>query len=108
MDLAATVTLLRWELKKINPKIAPYAPTTFDRLVLDSTWRVRCSMLLLGVLAAVSLVTAVVGVYGVINYAVSERAAEIGIRMALGARSADILRMITREGVGVVAAGITL
>ncbi len=108
MDLAGTVTLLRSELKKINPKIAPYAPTTFDRLVLDSTWRVRCSMLLLGVLAAVSLITAMVGVYGVIDYGVSERAAEIGIRMALGASGADMMRMITGEGVRVASIGIAL
>jgi ABC-type antimicrobial peptide transport system permease subunit len=102
------VTLLRSELKKINPKIAPYAPTTFDTLVLDSTWRVRCSMLLLGVLAAVSLITAIVGVYGVIDYGVSERASEIGIRMALGASGGDVLKMITWEGVRVAAAGIAL
>jgi predicted permease len=107
-DLAATVALLRSELKKINPKIAPYAPTTFDTLVLDSTWRVRCSMLLLGVLAAVSLITAIVGVYGVIDYGVSERASEIGIRMALGASGGDVLKMITWEGVRVAAAGIAL
>jgi putative ABC transport system permease protein len=63
---------------------------------------------LLGVLAAVSLITAIVGVYGVIDYGVSERAAEIGIRMALGASGADVLRMITWEGLRVATAGIAL
>jgi ABC-type antimicrobial peptide transport system permease subunit len=56
----------------------------------------------------VSLITAIVGVYGVIDYGVSERASEIGIRMALGASSADVLRMITWQGVRVAAAGIVV
>ena len=108
MDLATTMSAIRAALHKINPKIAPYAPTTFDTVVLDSTWRVRYSMLLLTVLAVVSLVVSVVGVYGVISYGVSERTSEIGIRLALGARTSNVVGMITREGMRLALAGVAL
>ena len=77
-------------------------------MVLDSTWRVRYSMMMLFALSGVALVLAALGVYGVVRYLVSKRTREIGVRMALGAGRASILTTILGDGLRVAAAGIVL
>jgi putative ABC transport system permease protein len=106
MDLDATVTAVKESLRKISPSISPYEIRSLDTMVLDSTWRVRYSMMLLTALAAVALMLAALGVYGVLRYAVGRRTREIGIRMALGAESGSILRMVIVDGLKVAVAGV--
>ena len=79
---------------------------TVDELMDNSRSQPRFTMLLLAVFSATAPVLAVIGIYGVLSYSVAQRRQEFGIRLALGAAHADILRMVVRQGVVLAALGI--
>ena len=82
--------------------------TTLDRLVSDAAAQPQFRTVLSASLAALALVIAAIGLYGVVAYAVSQRAKEIGIRLALGATSRDVLRMVVADGLTIAVTGIVI
>jgi putative ABC transport system permease protein len=105
MSLAGSVRNTIWSVDK-DQTVADIE--TMDHIVAEAVARQRFSMFLLGFFAIVALLLASVGIYGVMSYSVAQRTREIGIRMALGARRADVLQMTVREGLNLVGAGMLL
>jgi predicted permease len=105
MDPAAIPVELREQVQSVNPELPVFGAQTLNEMVSASLSERRFSMEMVGLFALTALLLAGLGIYGVISYTVSERTHEIGIRLALGAQSRNILRMVLRQGLGLAIAG---
>ena len=85
-------------IHRVDPDQAVSDVQTMDEVFSDSVARPRFQLVLLLVFAGIAVLLATIGVYGVVSYSVSQRTQEIGIRVALGARSSDVSRLVLREG----------
>jgi putative ABC transport system permease protein len=108
LSLPETAAAVRRVVHEIDPDLPVFDVKSMSDQLADSYWRQRITGLLLTMFAIVAAALATAGVYGVMSYVVAERRRELGIRLALGARRADIRRMILMQGGAVIVAGAAI
>lgn len=108
MDFAATAKAIRAELASLDRNVPIYDLISMDQLRGNSVAQRRFTMLLLGLFAAAALAMALIGIYGMISHAVRQRRHEIGVRMAIGARPRDVLRLTMTQGLRLTGMGIAV
>jgi predicted permease len=100
--------IVQQEMRALEPAAPLRNLLTLEDLIGTSIARQRFNLSLLGAFAGLGVVLAAVGIYGVMSYGVSQRRHEIGIRVALGAQNADVLKLVVRHGMSLAVAGIAL
>ncbi len=101
-------TVLGREVHALDPDLALYEVITLQEQVDRSTSPQQVAVTLVGVLGGLALLLAVIGLYGVMSYAVSQSARELGLRMALGAGASNLLRLVMKRGLALTAGGVAL
>ena len=105
-DAAPLSSAIIQEIHAVDPTVVVYGVRTMQERLYDSLARQRFSSTMLGAFAAFALLLAAVGLYGVMSYLVTQSTRDIGVRVALGARPGDIIGMVVRQGMELLAIGI--
>jgi len=107
-DPSTLSTAIQREIQAVDNQMAASKIRTMDQVISESTARQNFNMLLLTIFAALALLLAAIGIYGLMSYTVEQRTQEIGIRMALGAGRGDMLKLVVRQGMLLSGIGVAV
>ena len=105
-DPESMLATLRQKVHEIDPNVTVFDAAPFTEIVGASLYPQKVAATLLGVMGTLAVLLAAVGLYSVMAYSVTQRTHEIGIRMALGAKPADVMTMVVRQGLAIAAVGV--
>ncbi len=105
---AGLTAAIRGEIRSADPGLAVFSVRTMEDLRRSGFWQFRLFGYMFGIFGAAALFLAGIGVYGVLSFSVSQRTQEMGVRIALGAQRADVLRLVVRQGITLAMIGVVV